>query len=119
MRACTVRRISKSSAAKPWIRQNEMGRIGLCWGSGRPRAQTKRRGRGVESGLSRSTTKVFSAYCGVIRRPPLAFQGAVAWGSSRGGATGLPSPIPGLFLCGFYRVVVMGPDGFEPSTNRL
>jgi hypothetical protein len=28
-------------------------------------------------------------------------------------------PIPRLFLAGFYKRVVMGPDGFEPPIDRL
>ena len=78
-------RTSTSPAAKPWIGQNEMRRIGLCRASERQLAQTKRGSGGVETGPSRSTTNVISAYWGVKRPPPAPFQGAMAWAKSRQG----------------------------------
>jgi len=79
VRAYPVSRISTSSAAKPWIGQNERRRVRLWRASERQSSQTNRGTGGGRGALSGSTTKVISAYRGVNRPPPMPFQVARVW----------------------------------------
>jgi hypothetical protein len=82
-RAYPVARTSTSSAASPWIGQNERRRVRLRWISEKHREQTRRDADGAEEGHFGSATKVISAHRRLKRPPPPPFQGGKVWPRKR------------------------------------